>query len=349
MSSRIFAIFALLFGFGALFFYLTNREAPEGPVTALTDEPSEETPVLEGGEGTDEERAATDGDPEPVVAEVEGPSFDVVRVDPSGTAVFAGRGEPGSTIRVLVDGETVASETISPQGEWAIFLDEALEPGTREVTLEMALEDGTILAGADDIIVDVPERESEQTPLVVSQDPDGGTDVISTPADVTEPEPEPIPLAIAAIDLTPEGVGIVSGRADPGSEFALYVDNELVGQGIADDDGKWEIRPDGGFKIGTSVVRVDEIGDDRSVLNRVEREFVRDAPEEPLPLGEAVAGGKVVVEPGNSLWRIARNVYGSGFRYTTIYEQNRDQIRDPDLIYPGQVFELPVIATNEAG
>jgi len=49
----------------------------------------------------------------------------------------------------------------------------------------------------------------------------------------------------------------------------------------------------------------------------------------------------VVVQPGASLWRIARHSYGTGMRYTVIYEANRTQIRNPDLIYPGQVFVVP--------
>jgi nucleoid-associated protein YgaU len=49
----------------------------------------------------------------------------------------------------------------------------------------------------------------------------------------------------------------------------------------------------------------------------------------------------VVVQPGNSLWRIARRAYGHGPRYTLIFEANKSQIRDPDLIYPGQVFTVP--------
>ncbi|MCK5276640.1 MAG: LysM peptidoglycan-binding domain-containing protein, partial [Alphaproteobacteria bacterium] len=49
----------------------------------------------------------------------------------------------------------------------------------------------------------------------------------------------------------------------------------------------------------------------------------------------------VVVQPGNSLWRLARRTLGEGTRYTVIYQANRDRIRDPDLIYPGQVFEVP--------
>ena len=47
---------------------------------------------------------------------------------------------------------------------------------------------------------------------------------------------------------------------------------------------------------------------------------------------------------GNSLWRIARATLGEGIRYTVIYEANRERIRDPNLIYPGQIFSIP--ATN---
>jgi nucleoid-associated protein YgaU len=52
-------------------------------------------------------------------------------------------------------------------------------------------------------------------------------------------------------------------------------------------------------------------------------------------------GDYVIVQPGNSLWRIARRVLGEGTHYVHIYQANQAQIRDPDLIYPGQVFELP--------
>ena len=51
-----------------------------------------------------------------------------------------------------------------------------------------------------------------------------------------------------------------------------------------------------------------------------------------------------VVSPGDSLWRISRNTYGAGMRYAVVYRANRDQIRNPDRIYPGQVFVLPMNA-----
>jgi nucleoid-associated protein YgaU len=54
--------------------------------------------------------------------------------------------------------------------------------------------------------------------------------------------------------------------------------------------------------------------------------------------------GRVVIQPGNNLWRISRVLYGSGTKYTLLYEANKDQIRNPNLIYPGQVFKTPDVA-----
>lgn len=49
----------------------------------------------------------------------------------------------------------------------------------------------------------------------------------------------------------------------------------------------------------------------------------------------------VTVQPGFTLWGIARETYGEGQLYVRVYEANRTQIRDPDLIYPGQIFSVP--------
>ncbi|NNE23118.1 MAG: LysM peptidoglycan-binding domain-containing protein [Rhizobiales bacterium] len=53
------------------------------------------------------------------------------------------------------------------------------------------------------------------------------------------------------------------------------------------------------------------------------------------------AQGRIVIQPGNNLWNISRVIYGRGVEYTTIYEANKDQIRNPHRIYPGQIFMTP--------
>jgi nucleoid-associated protein YgaU len=54
-----------------------------------------------------------------------------------------------------------------------------------------------------------------------------------------------------------------------------------------------------------------------------------------------VAPVTITVQPGFTLWGIADSMMGDGVMYVQVYEMNRDKIRDPDLIYPGQVFMVP--------
>ena len=72
------------------------------------------------------------------------------------------------------------------------------------------------------------------------------------------------------------------------------------------------------------------------VVARIELPFARAEPLKALANEEYV-----IVQPGNSLWRISRRILGEGTMYTVIYEANKDQIRDADLIYPGQIFAVP--------
>ena len=66
------------------------------------------------------------------------------------------------------------------------------------------------------------------------------------------------------------------------------------------------------------------------------------APESASPA--APREGRIVIQPGNNLWRISRVLYGTGSKFTMLYEANKDQIRNPNLIYPGQVFKTPDVA-----
>jgi nucleoid-associated protein YgaU len=115
----------------------------------------------------------------------------------------------------------------------------------------------------------------------------------------------------------------------------LYADNRPVGAAQAGPDGRWRVDIPA-LGEGNYTLRADELGPQGRVSGRAETPFQRARVPAPGP-GEQL----VVVQPGNSLWRISRRVYGEGLRYTAIFEANRVQIRDPDLIYPGQVFAVP--------
>jgi nucleoid-associated protein YgaU len=55
----------------------------------------------------------------------------------------------------------------------------------------------------------------------------------------------------------------------------------------------------------------------------------------------ASAGRSYTVKSGDSLSKIARAHYGDASKWNRIYEANRDKIKDPDLIHPGQEFNIP--------
>lgn len=64
----------------------------------------------------------------------------------------------------------------------------------------------------------------------------------------------------------------------------------------------------------------------------------------PAPAGSATAGRTYTVVSGDSLSKIAKHQYGDAAKWHAIYEANRDKIKNPDLIYPGQVLNIPDVS-----
>ena len=143
-------------------------------------------------------------------------------------------------------------------------------------------------------------------------------------------------LALDSVDYDAAGDVSIGGRAPPQARLQIYIDNHLIGSSVGEASGRWRLTPQGTVPQGPHNLRIDEVSPDGRVIARVESPFAR---AEPVVAQEGDT--VVVVQPGASLWRIARHSYGAGMRYTVIYEANRTQIRNPDLIYPGQVFVVP--------
>lgn len=267
-------------------------------------------------------------EPEPAAARL--PSFDIVRIERTGDPLFAGRAAAGAKVTVFANGEALASETAGPDGAWVILTEIPLDVGVVELSLEMETEDGLTVRSEETVVVYVPERPGDK-PLILRTTSGGATEVLQDPR---EPDPAFGPLALEAIDYDDTGSVIFSGRAEPRRIVQLFADSQPVGQTTSDDAGRWTLTAT--IAPGRYTLQVIQLGENGRPAYAIELPFERAAPGE-----IALREDRVVVQPGNSLWRIARRVYGTGFQYTVIYEANADQIRDPDLIYPGQVFDLP--------
>jgi len=290
------------------------------------------------GQAADEPGNAPAG--EAATAQALVPSFDIVRVDEAGNVVIAGRAVPGCTIVVLEGDVEVGRVTADRSGEWVLVPAEPLAAGERELRLFAECEGADPVEADRVIALSVPERSGESArptqsvAVAVARDGSGEAEVLQRP----NLQVEGGPAAIGGIDYDDNGNTSISGIAAPNSIVRLYLDNRLVGETRADAGGQWSITLGEKVAPGSYNLRVDQIGPDGRVVARSEIPFVRGEPLTDLPEGRIV-----IIQPGDHLWKLARQRYGSGFQYTLIYDANKDQIRNPDLIYPGQIFTLPTV------
>ena len=272
------------------------------------------------------------------------PTFDVVRVNPAGDTVIAGRAEPGSSVTILESGAAIGEVTADDRGEWVFVPDTPLSAGSRKLSLEMQMEGQPAIASRDEVVLVVPKHGKDITgrpatdgsaALALSV-PRGGTGPSKLLQGPSNADTE-LPVSIATIDYGDHGNDLsISGRAPADAPVRLYLDNKLVGETTANSDGQWTIDPTQKVEPGRYELRVDQLDDDGKVVARAEVPFERT--KQVASVGNP---GVVTVQPGNSLWRIARRTYGSGYAYTVIYEANRGQIGNPDLIFPGQILDVP--------
>jgi len=261
--------------------------------------------------------------------------FDIVRVDPHGQAVIAGRAMPGDRVRVLDAGTPIGEVTADSHGDWVLVPDAPLLPGNRQLSLEATGADGgTVRRSGDVVALSVtptitPGRGSSTLAVLLPGDAGKPAQVLQQPASAAEGQP----LALDTAEYGAQGGLMLSGRAAAGGRLNVYAGDRLLGTVTADSTGKWSLTtPHREDERGVEL-RLDELAADGTVARRI---------AVPLEAGaSAQAPGDYVVQRGNSLWLIARHLYGQGTRYTAIYLVNRDQIRDPNRIYPGQLFKLP--------
>ena len=372
------------------------------------------------------------------------PSFDVVRVEPTGEAVVAGQAAPGSRVEVLDGAAAVATATANDRGEWAMALDNALKPGTHDLAVRTTSKDGAVATLSDErVAVQVPEPGSKDVLVVVNspnapsrvlelpkepaasgggqvaaaappaaggtaaqpetpktggevavlepkspaaQSPDlvtpkpqpgtGGTastasatpepaagapaEQPAAPATAAAPPPKPAPptpeVTVSAVEADTAGTLFVAGTAATGQTVRVYLDDKPLGEAKPSPSGTWLVETHHEVAPGSYQVRADQLsGPDGTVVARAEVPFERKIDVASLKAsgdtgaasGADVSGQlpqvqTVIIKRGDNLWTIARDTWGRGIRWSTLYRANKDQIRNPHWIYPGQVFLMPV-------
>ncbi len=346
------------------------------------------------------------------------PSFDTVRVEPTGEALIAGRAEPGAEVVVKFNGLAVGTAIANADGAFVVTPDKPLPTGAGALSIESKSNE-VVVASADSVAVDV-KAGAVDTPMVAVLKSDEPTQVIQVPAKPALPPSMTVNLDTVDYDQT--GNIVFGGRGPAGSKVQLYVDNKAYGLADIGGGGTWTFAGLSPLAVGPHALRADEIGSNGAVKSRIEMPFYREEPakvataqvtpeapkpvelataekvpavtptaevaEAPVPEAPAAvevpaaaaeaeaapaietpaaepvivaaqvpataelaaaAPTQVVIQPGNNLWKLSRQIYGKGIMYTVIYEANKDQIRRPELIYPGQIFLTPEAAAATTG
>lgn len=294
-------------------------------------------------------------------ASTEKAAIQVTAVEFEGDKIFvAGSAPAGSTIRALVDDKEIGTTTTLASGSFVVEGTIDLSVGNHTVSTEMLDGAGKVLVrvnvpfarpAGEQVAVTVQPGAAAATSTAAAESPLSDVSVFKN---LREEVAKAFGLlqALYADGKTPQMEQMAAARS--ATTFALRSLSEFRAAASAE----------AGFAafVGTTANRASAIvadldklpNDVRAVGNALEGLAARIAELTSEPVPQSNEGPKtfeqaplahnenaVIIRRGDTLWQISRRVYGQGVRYTTIYLANQDQIKNPDLIEPGQIFGLP--------
>ena len=280
---------------------------------------------------------------------------DILRVDESGITIIAGSADPSTTVEAKINNQTIGKSQVNKDGEFVItgevsssdqpqelkiITKEEKEEKTKKIVSKEPVENEEdwvyetksfiILPGLiknnnenemqKERLDDVRIFEVQQTDILLKEE--------FKNINVEQ-------LTLDRIKYSENGTAILYGRARTDMNVMVYLNNEFKMKTIPGKDGSWDVDL-GIISPGIYKLRIDETTIKGDVKFRIETPFKQETKE----LLDKMFTKAITVQPGNSLWRIARRIYGKGIMYLDIYNKNSHLIKDPDLIYPGQIFSL---------
>lgn len=268
--------------------------------------------------------------PEPVVRTIKNtekhatPSFDLVRIEKTGNIIVAGRNVRESNISIVINKKIVATEHTNKDGEFVYTPSEALKPGNYVISL---IDTDKNIKSADKVFVYISEHGYKNSvSLLMTKN---GSKVMQAP-ELMDGD-----LVVSKIDYLSTGRVVVTGKALPRLRVSLSLDDKYIGFsrvsdyknfGLGADIGKLESGKE--YKLN---IRLHD-GEGTTIAN-IEHNFV-------MPEMTGDDDTFYTVRRGDCLWIIARNFLRRGILFTMIAERNT--IKNPDLIYPNQLLQIPV-------
>lgn len=115
------------------------------------------------------------------------PTFDIVRVEPTGEAVMAGLSFPNVRIIIVSAGKVIAEAKANSSGEWALVLDQALKPGGHAISIRTVSTVGELaVASEEQVTISVPNAPTESA-IVMLDSPGNPSTIWQSPAKSLRP------------------------------------------------------------------------------------------------------------------------------------------------------------------
>lgn len=259
-------------------------------------------------------------------------TFDIVRISKTGDIVIAGKSEPNETIELL-DGEEIIAEVISDEnGEWIWVSELTTKNGIKKFQLQYKnnLNKSSI---SDQTVIILVDNESNSVPKVARV---FSSDVENI--DMLNLEKLNDAITLDFLSYSPNGLIILSGRTISNTEIEILKSAEVLGKTKSDENGVWKFIIKKNDYANEEISIKTTINGETLILTYDQAEIQRRFKNTNFEFYD----DRIVVQKGNSLWRIARKTLGGGIFYTEIYKNNLAKIKNPNLIYPGQVFNIPI-------
>lgn len=266
--------------------------------------------------------------PEPVVqpvAQVEIPTFDIVRIEPAGNIIIAGRWLAHQNLSIIMNGKMVATERTDSNGEFVYSPSHALAAGNYTISL---LGSEPAVKSDENVFVYVsPNGYKNSVSLLMTRD---GSTLLQAPSQLADGD-----LTVSKIDYLDTGRIVVTGDALPRLRVSLALDNKYLGFARVSDHKHFGLGADvGKLNPGdeyTLTIRLHD-GDGRTIA-QIGHTFV-------MPEMTGDDDTFYTVRRGDCLWVIARNFLRRGILFSIIAERNN--IENPNLIFPKQLLQIPV-------
>ena len=268
--------------------------------------------------------------PAPVIKPVEKkqivsvPSFDLVRIEKSGRIVIAGRAPKETNVSIVVNKKVIATEHTTTDGEFVYSPKDVFNQGNYVISL---IDTTNNIKSKDSVFVYVSERGYENSvSLLITEN---GSKILQSP------KLQDGDLVVSKIDYLDTGRIVVSGKALPRLRVSLSLNDKYIGFarvsdyknfGLGADIGKLE----SGKEYKLSIRLHDTMG---TTIATIEHKFV-------MPEMTGDDNTFYTVRRGDCLWVIARNFLRRGILFSIITERNN--ILNPDLIFPNQLLQIPV-------